>query len=133
MFTTDGLVRFDDGLAQKLSGLQGQIRAVAGNESLSFPEMEARIDGLVEQMWALVRSELVAVGVQGTGRATKDTDETTEDAGGPSPSPSASPSESPSASPTPTVSDGAEASPTPSESASPDPEPSASGSPAPSG
>lgn len=131
VFTTDGLVRFDDGLAQKLSGLQGQIRAVAGNESLSFPEMEARIDGLVEQMWSLVRSELVAVGVQGTGRATKDTDETTEDTGGPSPSPS--PSESPSASPTPTASDGAEVSPTPSETPSPAPEPSASGSPAPSG
>ena len=134
VFTTDGLVRFDAGLAQKLSGLQGQIRAVAGNESLSFPEMEARIDGLVEQMWSLVRSELVAVGVQGTGRGTKDTDKTTEDTGGPSPSPSPSPSESPSASPTPTASDsGADASPTPSASASPAPEPSASGSPAPSG
>lgn len=118
VFTTDGLVRFSSQAEQKLASLQGQIRAVAGDESLSFPEMEAKIDGLVEKMWALVTSELEAVGVRGSGRAVKDTDEATEDTGDPSPSPS--PSESPSASPTPSStmnSDGtgseAESSPTP--------------------
>lgn len=137
VFTTDGLVRFSAGAEQKLAGLQGQIRAVAGDEDLSFPDMEAKIDALVESMWSLVRSELEAVGVQGVGRAAKDTDETTEDTGdpSPSPSPSKSPSPSPSGSPTgsPTTNSGAEASPTPTKSTSPSPQPSETASPTPTG
>ena len=136
VFTTDGLVRFDDGVQQKLAGLQGQIRSVAGNDDLTFPEMEAKIDGLVEQMWALARSELQAVGLQGTGRPSKDTDAKKTGNESPSPSPSAEPSESPS--PKPSASDGAtgatddpEASPSPS--ASPEADPAASPSAEPTG
>lgn len=136
VFTTDGLVRFNDGIAQKLAGLQGQIRSVAGNEALTFPEMEAKIDGLVEQMWALARSELQAVGVPGTGRPSKDTDAKRTGNESPSPTPSAGPSESPS--PSPSAGDGAtgatdepEASPSPS--ASPEPDPTESPSAEPSG
>ena len=108
VFTTDGLVRFSAGAEQKLAGFEGQIRQVAGDGSLSFPEMEAKIDGIVAKMWSLVASELEAVGVQGSGRALKDTDRATEQTGDPSPTPS--PSASPSASPSPSGS----ASPSPS-------------------
>jgi hypothetical protein len=96
-----------------VAGFRGQIQEVAGNEALSFPEMEDSIDAIVDRMWAVVKSELAAVGVQGASRANKDTDQATEDTGDPSPSPSPSPSES--------------ASPEPSSSATPDPEPSGSG------
>jgi len=124
VFTTDGLVRFSVGAQQKLAGYEGQIRQVAGDGSLSFPEMEAKIDGIVAQMWSLVKSELEAVGVQGTGRALKDTDKATEPTGDPSPTPS--PSASPNTSPSPTST----ASPSPTSSASPSP---TSASPAPNG
>lgn len=134
VFTTDGLVRFTEGAQQKLAGFEQQIKAVAAEEDLSFSAMEAKIDALVEEMWALVKTELEAVGVKGAGRAVKDTDETTEDAGNPSPSPTPSPSESPSVLPTASTTpsgtggDDDEPSPTPSvspsESTSPSPSPS---------
>ncbi len=123
VFTTDGLVRFSAGAEQKLSGLQSQIRSVAGNEELSFPEMEAKIDALVDQMWALARSELEAVGVQGTGRPSKDTDRKETGDVSPSPSPTPTASATPSADTGGENADGteteAEASPTPSPSAEP--------------
>lgn len=97
VFTTDGLVRFSAGARERLAGMEGQLRAVASDEGLSFPDMEARLDAIVEEMWGVVTSELQAVGVQGFGRPAKDTDAATEDTAEPSPSPS--PSESPSASP----------------------------------
>ena len=108
VFTTDGLVRFSPGAEQKVAAFQARIREVAASESLSFPEMESRIDALVGQMWATVKSELEAVGVQGTGRPSKDTDRAT---GSTDPSPSPTPSETPSASP----------SSEPAETASPEP------------
>lgn len=135
VFTTDGLVRLDDGVQQKLAGFRGDIAEVAGNEDISFPEMRARIDAIVDRMWATVESELEAVGVQGASRAAKDFDEATEDTGA-SPSPSPSPSESPSpepsssATPEPTPSD-TDSSPTPEPSESPSPAPSESPSPSP--
>ncbi len=144
VFTTDGLVRFDAGAEQKIAGFRGQISEVAGNEHLSFPEMEARIDAIVDQMWAVVKSELEAVGVQGASRASKDKDVATEDTGAspsPSPSPSESPSERPSPEPSISVTPGpepsasdAETSPTPSSTESPSSEPSSepSASPSPS-
>lgn len=137
VFTTDGLVRFAPGAEQKMAELEGRIRSVAGNEDLSFPELESRIDALVEQTWSVVESELEAVGMQGTGRPSKDTDEKTT--GGESPSPSPSPSESPSPTPSPDVSESPDsrepdssATPEPDETVSPAAEPEESPSPSPS-
>lgn len=136
VFTTDGLVRLTDGAQQQLAAYEGKIRAIAGDEDLSFPEMEAKIDGLVAQMWSLVKSELAAVGIQGSSKPLKDTDEATT--GGESPSPSPSVSESPSESPSPTDSatpdpEGSDvgSSPEPTETATPANEPEATPSPSP--
>jgi cell division septation protein DedD len=138
VFTTDGLVRFAPGAEQKMAELEGRIRSVAGNEGLSFAELEARIDALVEQTWAVVKTELESVGMQGTGRPSKDTGQKTT--GGESPSPSPSPSESTSPSPSPDASESpdtqepeAETSPTPepTETVTPSAEPDESPSPSP--
>jgi hypothetical protein len=131
VFTTDGLVRFDAGAQQKLAGVQEQIRNLAANEDLPFPEMEAKIDALVERMWSIARNELEAAGVQGTGKPSKDTDAKTSGGASPSPSPSAEPSESPSPDAGSNESDG-EPSPSPSPTASPSTEPSGTPSPEPS-
>ncbi len=72
--TTDGLVRFTPGAQQRLAELQGQIRTLAATDGVPFPELEAQIDALVEQMWAIVDEDLVQIGVHGTGEASKDTD-----------------------------------------------------------
>ena len=126
VFTTDGLVRFSAGAEQKLAAFEGRIRDVAADESLSFPEMESKLDALVEQMWALVRSELEAAGTTGTGRHSKDSDEATDST---DPSPTPTPSESPS----PTPSSEAQASvPDASPSATPTEEPSSAQGPTPS-
>jgi putative peptide zinc metalloprotease protein len=125
VFTTDGLVRFAPGAEQRMAALEGEIRAVAGNEELSFSELEARIDALVEETWAVVKGELEAVGMQGTGRPSKDTDEKTT--GDESPSPSPSPSESTSPSPSP---DASESPGTSEQEPSPTPEPTETATPA---
>lgn len=114
--TTDGLVRFTPEGNQRLAELQNEIRALAATDGVPFPELEARIDARVEQMWAIVDTELAQVG-----SAFKDTDEATD---GASPSVTATPTDT--ASPTDSsTAEGTEpedtASPTPSESASPSP------------
>lgn len=138
VFTTDGLVRFAPGAEQKMAELESRIRSVAGNEELSFAELEARIDALVNQTWALVKTELESVGMQGTGRPSKDIDEKTT--GGESPSPSPSPSGSASPSPSPDASESpvtqepeAETSPSPepTQTVTPSAEPDGSPSPSP--
>jgi putative peptide zinc metalloprotease protein len=131
VFTTDGLVRFEAGAQQKLAGVQEDIRHLVADEDLTFAEMEAKIDALVERMWAIARSELEAAGVQGTGRPSKDTDKKTTGGASPSPSPSAEPSESPSPDADSDETDG-EPSPSPSPTASPSTEPSETPSPEPS-
>ena len=131
VFTTDGLVRFNDGAGEKIAGFRSQIAEVAGNESLAPTEMEARIDAIVARMWSVVRGELAAVGLEGAGQAKKDRDEATEDPD-PSPSPSASPSPSPSESPSPDPESSSSPAPEPSDSGSdPSPTPEASESPSP--
>ena len=144
VFTTDGLVRYDDGVGAQLAGYRASLQEVAGNDNLSIPEMEARIGGIVDEMWAALRAELEAVGIQGDARPAKARDVATGDTAepSPSPSPSESPSESPSPSPTSsespdpeptsTESSGAEATPSAAEEESPSPEPSPSPSPSPS-
>jgi len=90
VITTDGLVRFTPEGEQQLSALQDEIRALAATDGVPFPELEAQIDARVEQMWAVVDSELAKVGKFGRGNTAKDTDAATEDS---TPSPTASPSE----------------------------------------
>ncbi len=86
VITTDGLVRFTPAGQQRLRDLENQIRVLAATDGVPFPELEAQIDARVEQMWAVVDSELVKVGAGGNRTAYKDTDAETDDA---SPSPSA--------------------------------------------
>lgn len=98
--TTDGLVRFTPAARQQMAAIEGQIRDLAGTDGLAFPDLEAQIDVLVEQLWALVDEELVRVGVPGEGNAYKDTDQALNDASPTaSPTETASPSAEPSSSP----------------------------------
>lgn len=118
--TTQGIVRFTPEGQRRLSELQNQIRAIAATDGMPFPELEAQIDALVEQMWAVVDEETRLVG--GSGRAYKDSDEATED--NPSPSPTMSPSDNPSSEPSTGT--------TPSPSSTPSQEPSTEPTPSPS-
>jgi hypothetical protein len=80
-----------------------------------LPELEARVDGLVQQMWQVVDNELVHAGVRFEVRPSRDV--SVKSTPGLSPSPEPSPSES--AAPSPTES----TSPAPTESTPPAPSP----------
>jgi putative peptide zinc metalloprotease protein len=102
VITTNGLVRFTPEGQQQLASLQGQIRALAATDGIPFPDLDAQIDALVEQMWAVVDNELLKAGKPGSGTAYQDTDTET---GTSSPSPTASDSVSPSDAPSETPSE----------------------------
>lgn len=126
--STDGIVRFTSEAQQRLAELQSQIRAL-GASDLPYLELEAQVDALVEQMWALVDEEIVAVGGRPEGSAYEDSDAAEGTDSSPSPSPTESSMPDPSASPevTPTEPSDASTTPTPaSEEASPSPTPTAS-------
>ena len=88
--TTDGLVRFTPGAQQQLAALESQIRSLTATDGVPFPDLEAQIDAVVEQMWAIVDQDLVQVGVRGTGQAFEDTDVALGDDGA-TPQPTSSP------------------------------------------
>jgi len=114
VITTDGIVHFTTAGQRRLAELEAAIRDLAASE-LPFLELEAQIDALVEQMWAVVDNELVQAGVDAKGSAAKDSDRADEDGSASAEAPS-------SPTPGPTPSDAAEPSPTASES-SPTPTP----------
>jgi len=86
--STGGVVRFGPGARAQLADLQSQIRAVGGSD-LSYLELEAQVDALVEQMWAIVDEELIRVGAQANGTAYESADQAEENDSSTSPSPSA--------------------------------------------
>ena len=127
--STRGIVRFTAEGEQRLAELQRHITELAASD-LGFLELEAQIDSLVEQMWAVVDEEVVRVGLRPQGTPSKDSDQAVDDS-----TASPTPSESPSSSPSPASSPGSSPSPTssPSPSATPMNEPATAESPSPSG
>lgn len=128
--TTDGLVRFMSGAEEELTALHDRIRQLAATDGIPFPQLEAQIDAIVEQMWAIVDNELVEVGGSPNGRAFKDTDEAS---GNEEPTPEPTSSASSSSSPDPEAReeespDGSTTTPSPQPSESETPEPSPSDS-----
>jgi hypothetical protein len=123
--STGGMVRFTPEGSQRLAELRAQISSLAAGD-LPFLELEARIDALVEQMWAVVDQQVVRVGRQPKGSATKTSDRA-DDGAAPSPEESsAAPSPEPTEPDASGGSDGADTatpSPTPSSSSTPEPSP----------
>lgn len=110
--STGGLVRFTAEGESRMAAIQNEIRDLAG-QRLPFPELDARLGELVDQLWATVDQEMVRLGVGFTATPSARTDiETADTAESQSPSPS--PTESGS-SPT------SAGSPSPSETSAPDP------------
>lgn len=87
--STDGIVRFTGAGMQRLADLQSQIRAL-GASDLPYLELEAQVDALVEQMWAVVDEEIVAVGGRPQGESYEASDEAEGTDSSPSPSPTVS-------------------------------------------
>ena len=119
VLSTDGLVRFTPAGQQRLAELQAQLRSIAATDGVPFYELEAQLDAVVEQIWAVADAELAKVGQRPDGTAGKDTDIALEDS---TASPTGTPTESaggtePSATPSNEPSDAT--SPAPSESTSP--------------
>ncbi|HET7483428.1 MAG TPA: hypothetical protein VFK89_11265 [Actinomycetota bacterium] len=129
--TTDGIVRFTAAGQQRLADLETQLRGLVASDTMTFPELDSRIRGVVQQMWSVVDNELALVGVQGQGVAHQDVD---VEEGDPSASPTESPSPGAPADPTATESPTPAASdePTPAESPSPSSPADESPSPSPS-
>ena len=125
--STDGVVRFSSAGLQRLADLESQIRAL-GASDLPYLELEAQVDALVEQMWAVVDEEIIAVGGRPNGQSYQDSDQAEGSDSSPSPSPTASPAPDTSASPEATTSEpSATSTPTPTpadDEVSPSPSPS---------
>ena len=121
---TDGEASFTSTGNNQIATIDNEIKDAAGS-SLSLPDLDARLDALVSQLWSVVNEQLKIAGVHGTGTPEKRKDvEVTPDQSTPSPTPSGgssgtsgpTPSQSPSTTPTSTPSDttSPEPSPTPS-------------------
>ena len=119
--STGGMVRFNAEGNQQLAALQAEIRSLATNSEISFPELEAQVDAVVEQMWAVVDSEIVAVGGRPEGTEYKDSDATDEGDSEPtaSPSPTAEPTPTEGGSPSVSEDEPSSTSPTPTEEPTP--------------
>jgi putative peptide zinc metalloprotease protein len=125
--STGGIVHFTPEGQQRLAELEAQISHLTASD-LGFLELEARIDAIVEQMWSVVDEEVVRVGMNPRGSASKDSDRAQSETAT-SPAPSESPTgptgeeqsagTEPEASPSP--SDDPEQSTSPSPSVSPEP------------
>lgn len=87
--STGGIVHFTSEGQQKLAGLEEQVRELTGSDLL-FLELEEQVDELVERMWDVVDEEVVKVGLEPQGSASKDSDRA-EDHSATSASPTASP------------------------------------------
>lgn len=130
--TTEGIVHFTAEGNQRLAALQNELRSLVSNDSISFPELDAQIGGLVQEMWSVVDNQLVLAGVNGHGVPDEEVDVALDDS---TPAPTLSSSPSVADSPTPAVSDQptASSSPTPAETTEPAEEsPTTSPSPSPS-
>ena len=116
--TTGGDVKLADGVKEAFRSTGAQIGALIDDASLSFQELDARIDPLIHSMWSGIAVELKNQG-KPEGKAKKDSDLSVEP--GPSPSATASPTEpDPTATPTGEPSDppSTDPSPTPTTTAS---------------
>ena len=125
--TTGGPVHFTSEGNKAINDLKRQIEDLEGQD-LSIFDIQAALDSLVSQLFAIVDSELVAAGNSGSAPdgAVADDDPSAPTTGTPSTEPTPEPSDSPT--PTPSPSPSASSSPTPS----PSPSPSDSASPSPS-
>ncbi len=136
--TTEGLVHFTPEGNQRLAAIQNELRGLVATDGIPFPELDARVSALVQQMWAVVDNELTLVGAKGHGVEHKDVDAefdgstptptasmtptaTESPTSEPSNSPTSEPSDAPteSGSPTPEATEPANESPSPSSSPSP--------------
>ena len=114
MATTGGDVRLADGVKAAFHSTGAQIADLI-EQPLAFEELDSRIDGLIDEMWAGISFELKRIG-KPQGRTTKDSDldvnpggsptpDATESTADPTPTGSTEPTESPtSPEPSPTVS-----------------------------
>ena len=134
VITTGSLVRFTPDGQRRLAALENQIRVMAATDDVPFPELDAQIDAVVDQMWAVVDNEFIKVGARGPAKAYEDSDfevAATTPSATPTSSDTPTPSEtnSPDASPEATEPDRNSPSASPSESSSGEasPEPSPSG------
>lgn len=109
--TTNGIVRFTPEGHSAMADLRAQISGVT-ESGLPFPELDARLSVLVQQLWTVVDEEMRRVGAPFDTFPKKDVDiDTTSDEGLSSLSPTASPSPSqtttaslePTATPSPTA------------------------------
>lgn len=130
VITTDGLVRFSPEGQQQLVALQDQLHSLVGSDDVPFYELEAQIDAVVEQMWAVADEELIKVGRPAEGDASKDTDVAIAE-GSPTATPTDPASEDPTTTSTPTSTESPDAH-SPTTSPSPSGSPSESASPSPS-
>lgn len=74
VITTGSLVRFTSEGQRRLAGLENELRGLAATDGIAFPELDAQIDAVVAQMWAIVDSELVRIGARGPATAYEDSD-----------------------------------------------------------
>lgn len=137
--STDGLVRFTPEGQAEMTAIQNQIRELAATD-LPFPQLDAQLGALVDQLWATVDAEMVKLGIRFEGTPSGDVDVDTSE-GGPTPTatptPGASATEAatedqatepePSSEATPTPGDDPTPTPSPSETVSPTPTPTPTG------
>lgn len=102
VITTNGPSHFSAEGNQTIAGLRRQIEAVADSDSSLF-EIDAQLDGLVDQLWTAVDEELVEANARFSATELEDEDYATG-SGSPSPSPTTSESASPSPDGTPSTS-----------------------------
>lgn len=144
VLSTDGLVRFSSEGESRMAAIQDQIRQTAALD-IPFPELDARLGELVDQLWAVVDEELISLGVKFEGTPSAQTDVDTSAGETPSPTPTSTevtptgsgeagaggtsdgPSPTPEESPTSQQSATPEDSPTPAESPTPTSSPSPTG------
>lgn len=124
VITTDGIVRFTQPGQTQMASLRAQISDVTASD-LDPWAMDAKLDGLVDELWNVVDTELVAAGVQATKTPKKAREITiAPDSPEATPFPSTEPSPSPSSTPTPSPSPSPSPTPSPRESPTPSPSPS---------
>lgn len=71
--TTDGPVHLTSEGQQRIADIRQRIAAVSAS-GLPFPELEARLDVLVQELWSVVDEEMVRAGQSGSGLRDKGVD-----------------------------------------------------------
>lgn len=71
--STDGAVRFTPEGERRMADIQNEIRATAALD-IPFPELDARLGALIDELWATVDAEMVKIGAEFTARPYETTD-----------------------------------------------------------